>query len=139
LSRAPFETAAFETSIAVLLIIAGLTQLVHWGTSDIVLAVLPHWESVLFDLVTVLAGFMIIGGIMVTGRRLEMSGLLMTVAIFTSRFLLYGAYFGFLNADFAQTGVFYAAVLWAALARFRLLQRGDTFVQFKNGQVEFDD
>ncbi|HEY2455584.1 MAG TPA: hypothetical protein VGI71_23815 [Scandinavium sp.] len=133
----PFRLATiapFETAIAVLLIISGIAQIAHWGSTDVVLDALPFWEADIFNVVTVIAGVMIATGVMTAVRRIEMAGLLLVLAVFASRFILFGDLFGFVDSAFAETGIFYAAVVWAAIARFRMIRRGDTLVRIRNEQ-----
>ena len=127
----------FEAAVCMLLAISGVSQLGHWGQTDIVLSVLPNWEGLLFDVLSIFSGLFTITALAAAARRAEMAGLLMIIAIFLSRLLLFGAYLGY-GSSFIQTGVFYAAVVWAAVVRFNMIRNGDTLFRIRGGYNDDD-
>lgn len=128
----------FESAIATLLIITGISQLTRWGNGDVVLSAIPGWEAAIFGWATIFAGLFLCAGLAFENRRVEALGLFFVGGIFTGRFLIYGEFFGFLSSGFLQTGVFYAAIIVAAVVRWITVIRGDTIVRIRRGQVEYD-
>lgn len=124
----------FETAVAVLLIASGTAGLTHTGIIDPVTALLPGWEAVALYAMTIFTGTLMVTGIATAARGIEMAGLLFLTAVITDRFILYGYYLGF-GADFAVTGVFDAAVAWAALTRHRTVRKRQIIVRIQNGQA----
>ena len=122
----------FETAVAALLAISGVSQLARWGLADQLLAVLPYWEAAIFSGVSITAGLLTSGALAAGARRSEMAGLLLICGVVASRFLLFGALFGY-GSPFWATGVFYLAVLWAAAVRLLMIRRGDTLIRVRDG------
>src|SRR6266567_9418446 len=122
----------FATAVAVLLVISGATQLFGIGLAAPVDALLPGWEATLLGWLTVAAGALMITGMGTEAARVEMAGLLGLVIVVTSRFLLYGFYLGF-GLNFAVTGIFDAAIIWAAVARMVTVARGQVIVRVSGG------
>ena len=122
----------FETAIALLLIISGVAQLTHVGLIDPVGVLLPAWEAMAFGWVTIGTGLQMMGGMAIASRRAEMAGLLLLIAVISSRFLAYAIYLGF-DTRFVVTGVFDAAIIWAAITRLLTVRRGDTLIRIRAG------
>ena len=120
--------APFEAAIAALLIISGIAALAGYGLTDPVSALLPGWEAVTLSAVSAGTGGLMTGGIASGQRGAETAGLLLLTGVIGSRFLLYGAYLGF-GSRFAVTGVFDAAIIWAAVTRLRTIRRGLVIVR----------
>ena len=120
----------FEISVALLLIISGIADFLGWGQQDRTLTVLPVWEINLVNTLAITAGVFVTTGVMFNLRKLELSGMLILIATFTVRLLLYAVYLG-INWNFVITGVFYTAVLWAAGIRTFSLIKGTGVVLVK--------
>jgi len=120
--------APFEAAIAALLMISGLAALAGAGLIDPVTALLPPWESAALSGMSVATGILMLAGAAVPHRGAEAGGLLFLIAVLLSRFLLFGAYLGF-GLNFAVTGVFDGAVIWAALARLGTVRRRQVIVR----------
>jgi len=120
--------APFEAAIAALLVISGLAALAGYGLIDPVTALLPGWEATVLSVMSVTAGALMVTGIGAGSRGAETAGLLFLAAVILCRFLLFGAYLGF-GANFAVTGVFDGAVIWAAWVRLRTVRRGQVIVR----------
>lgn len=118
----------FESAVAALLMITGIAGLGHYRTIDPVTALLPAWEAAFLSAMTVLTGVLLLAGSGIPHRAAETAGLLFLTGVIISRFLLYGAYLGY-GQDFAVTGVFYATLVWAALARLLTIRRGQVVVR----------
>lgn len=118
----------FETAVALLLIISGVTGLTGTGVIDPISALLPHWEATVIFAVSVCAGILAIGGILTAYRYAEMAGLLILAGYVADRFILYGYYLGF-GGGFLTSAVFNAAVIWAVAVRLDTLRRGRTVIQ----------
>ena len=121
----------FETAIAVLLIGSGTAQLARIGITDPVQVLLPAWEAFALSAVTIVTGLLMVTGTAAASRGAEIAGLLLLAAVIADRFLLYGWYLGF-GLNFAVTGVFDSAVIWAALARLATVRRGETIIRVRN-------
>jgi len=120
--------APFEAAVAALLVISGVAALAGYGLIDPVAALLPPWEATALSAMSVTAGALMLAGTGVPSRGAETAGLLFLIAVILSRFLLFGAYLGF-GSRFAVTGVFDAAVIWAAAARLGTVRRGQVIVR----------
>lgn len=118
----------FETAIAALLVISGVASALHYGVIDPVTALLPGWEAVLLSVMSAVTGLLMIAGSAVPHRGSETAGLLFLAAVIASRFLLYGYYLGF-GVNFAVTGVFDSALVWAAAARLGTIRRHEVLVR----------
>ncbi len=125
---ARLAVAPFEAAIAALLVISGLAALAGYGLTDPVQALLPGWEATVLAVMSVASGLGMGAGIAAGRRGTEAAGLLFLLAVITSRFLLTGHVLGY-GPRFVVTGVFDAAVAWAALARLGTLARGQVIVR----------
>lgn len=121
----------FEVVIAALLIAAGITGMLHFGVVDPIDMLLPNWEAFILNLISVLAGIFIISGISVNNRYIEQAGLLFLIGAITSRFILYGHFFGY-GANFIQTGIFYSFVAVACTVRSNSLRNKQVMVRIKD-------
>jgi hypothetical protein len=117
----------FETAIAALLIITGIAGGLHYGVIDPVAALLPAWEATLLSAMSGVTGALLLAGSGIPHRGAEAAGLLFLCCVIVSRFILYGYYLGF-GASFAVTGIFDAALVWAAVARLATVGRHEVLV-----------
>lgn len=127
-SRRRLAVTPFETAIALLLVVSGVAALLHFGLIDPVAALLPSWESAALSAMSIMTGGLLIAGAGVPHRGAEAAGLLFLTAVVLSRFLLFGFYLGF-GKSFAVTGVFDAALVWAAVARLDTIRRREVLVR----------
>lgn len=118
----------FETAIAVLLIASGAASLTSAGLIDPVHALLPAWEAAILDWATITTGLLMSAGVAAGWRGAEIAGLLLLAAVISDRFVLFGYYLGF-GAPFAVTGIFDAAVIWAAAVRLNTIRRRQVIIR----------
>lgn len=118
----------FETAIAALLIITGIAGGLHYGVIDPVAALLPAWEATLLSAMSGVTGALMLAGSGFPHRGAETAGLVLLTCVILSRFLLYGYYLGF-GANFAVTGIFDTALVWAAVARLVTICRHEVLVR----------
>lgn len=121
----------FEAAVAVLLFVSGISGLLKYGVTDPVSALLPMWLAVTLNVMTTLTGGLMLAGTMAGERRAELAGLLFLIGVVTCRFILFGVYFGF-GSDFVTTGIFYTAIICAALVRLSSIRRGLMVVRIRN-------
>lgn len=121
----------FEMAIAALLIISGMTGFLHFGITDPLSLLIPMWEQIILNGLSVLSGVFLAAGVSADSGRFEMAGLLFLNGVILSRFLLYGHYFGYGN-NFLQTGLFDLAVIVASLARGRTIRKKHVLVKFRH-------
>lgn len=127
-SRRRLAVTPFETAVAALLVISGIAALLHYGLVDPVTALLPWWEATVLSVMSIATGGLMIAGAAVPHRGAEAAGLLFLAGVILSRFLLYGFYLGF-GADFAVSGIFDGALVWAAFARLATIWRREILVR----------
>lgn len=124
----------FEAAVAGLLVITGIAGLGRFGILDPVFTVIPHWESIAINVVTLLSGLLMTGGVIMGWVRAEVSGLFFLLAVIISRFIIIGIYEKFSSA-FVTTGFFYVLVVAAAVIRLRAIQKGDAIVRVPGGTL----
>ena len=128
----------FEIAIASLLILSGVTGLLHIGVIDPVSALLPSWEAVLLNWASVLSGGFIVTGIVFGRSNVERSGLFFLIGVVVSRFLLYGHLFSY-GANFVETGLFYLTIIWAAVIRIMSTAKKQTLIRVHDDNIsQFD-
>jgi hypothetical protein len=112
----------FEAAVALLLIASGAAALCGFGLVDPIGALLPGWEALALNIMTVAAGGLVLAGVAGASAASEAAGLVMLAAVVVCRFILYGRYLGY-GENFAVTGVLDASVLWAAAVRLQTIRR----------------
>ncbi len=121
----------FETAIAILLMLSGTAALMHYGVIDPVAVLLPHWEAIFLNVLSILSGFLMIMGMALDEGRVEESGLLFLCGSLISRFLLYGHYLHY-KSGFFVTGLFYLTIIIAGAVRIVTIRRKSTIVRIKS-------
>jgi hypothetical protein len=118
----------FETAIAWLLIVSGVASALNFGVIDPVSALLPGWEAAALSVMSAVTGGLMLAGAGIPHRGAETAGLVLLCGVVLARFLLYGFYLGF-GSNFAVTGVFDVAIVWAAAARLVTIARREVLVR----------
>jgi hypothetical protein len=118
----------FEVAVALLLTASGAAALGGAGLADPVGALLPGWEALGLNVMTVTAGLLVLAGVASAGAAAESAGLVLLTAVIICRALLYGRYLGF-GVNFAVTGVLDASVAWAAAVRLATIRRRQSIVR----------
>lgn len=120
----------FEMAIAALLILSGISGLVHVGISDPVLSLLPIWEGDILNIASILSGLLMFFGVASGKGRVELPGLILLNGVILSRFLLFGHLLGY-GANFFQTGIFDFVVVIASMTRARSIRKDHVIVRLK--------
>jgi hypothetical protein len=130
-----FSIAPFEAAIALLLIISGITSIMKYGVIDPVTSLLPGWEALTFNILSIVSGLCLIVGISTGRGKIEQAGLLFLTGIIIGRFLLFGDLLGY-GAKFIQTGIFDLSVILASFVRWLSIRRGHIIVRLKEDDFE---
>jgi hypothetical protein len=123
----------FETAVALLLVSTAAASIAHVGIFDPVDALLPKPEAFGLNVWSILTGILMIMGAAAGSRGPEIAGLLFLIGVVVNRFILYGYYLGF-GINFMVTGIFYSAVVGAALVRLHTLRTHRVLIMLRNGR-----
>jgi hypothetical protein len=124
----------FEAAVSGLLVITGIAGLGHIGILDPVFTLIPHWESVSINTLTLLSGLLMAIGVIAGWARAEVPGLFFLLAVIITRFIIIGVYEKF-SSSFVTTGFFYILVVAAAVIRLRAIRKGDTIIRLPGGEL----
>jgi len=139
-ARGPVKRAAwrltvtpFETAVALLLVSTAAASIAHVGVFDPVDSLLPKPEAFALNVWAIITGFLMVTGAALGARGPEIAGLLFLIGVVVNRFILYGYYLGF-GVNFMVTGIFYSAVVGAALVRLHTLRTHRVLIMLRDGR-----
>jgi hypothetical protein len=122
------SSTPFEVAVAALLIISGISGLLHLIPDQPSVILLPDWESYTLNSLSVVSGLFLIHGTGKPSRRIELSGLLLLLAVILSRFIIYLTFIRDIKFIIAML-VFDLAVILGTIARLETVLSGDVIVR----------